>query len=110
MAKSKKARRDEPEVKYFMLVRKGLVQRWTTAIDGQESKVWPMAKSIDDAKRLAKYLKAAPDVRAAEIGAVQNETLEGHITLAIEEGCSAACCVMGWNADGSPIWGWINFD
>jgi hypothetical protein len=109
MAK-KKPKRDKKEIKYFMLVRQGLVQRCTQTIDGQQKKLWPLVQSIDDGKRLAAFLKAGPDVRVAEIGSVEGETLDGHIELAMNEGCYAAVCVLGWNADGSPKQGWILFN
>lgn len=96
---------------FYMLVRKGMVQRLLGKNhDGQPAKVWPIAESHTDAWLLAKWFKAQSkstgDVRPAAIGSVNGETLEGHIKMAMDEGCVACYCVSGWNTDGSPIWKW----
>src|SRR4051812_35694777 len=85
----------------YMFVRNGLVQRLTT----QRGKRWPVAQTHTDAMRLAKWFKPA-GVRPALVGSVPSETLAGHITMALHEGCIGACCVMGWLEDGSPTWGY----
>jgi hypothetical protein len=92
----------------YMLVRQGFVQRLIVTRDGQEVLVWPVTQTLADAKRLCEQLQR-PGVRPAEIGSAPGETLEGHIAMALEEGCVAACCVMGWQEDGSPEWGWKLF-
>jgi len=95
---------------YWMLVHRGLMQYWVVERNGKPDKVWPMAKTREDAARLGEFLKAGPDVRPALIGSVKGETMEGLVELALGAGCSAACCVDGWSADGSPVLGWIRFD
>ncbi len=93
-----------------MLVRKGLVQRFYVQMDGQQVKAWPVAQTLEDAQKLMKYLNVRKGVRAAEIGSVQGETLEGHINLAMNEGCKIVCCVLGWTSDGAPEWGYMPID
>ncbi len=92
-----------PDQEFFMLVRKGLVQRREVKILGREMLMWPVAETHADMKRLAEHW-GCTDARPARIGSLQGETLEGHIALALEDGCEAICCVNGWNADGSPRW------
>ena len=70
--------------------------------------MWPVAESHADAQRLAKWMiengGAPQDVRPALIGSVEGETLEGHIALAMEDGCAMISCVCGWTDDVSPTW------
>lgn len=94
---------------YYMLVRKGLVQRMYVEFRGERVKAWPVVESVRDGKRLAKFMNRK-DVRPARIGSVEGEDLAGHIEMAINEDCRLTCCVSGWNEDGSPEWKFIPFD
>ena len=94
---------------YYMLVRKGIVQHLSRTKDGRTMKVWPLAKTQEDAQRLCEYLKNQ-QVRPAKIGSIPGETNEGLIEMMLSEGCVGMCCVLGWEEDGSPKWGWIHFD
>ena len=90
------------EKTFWMLVRKGLVQR--IMLEGGR-RASPIAESWEDAQLLARYLglgKRGP--APAKIGSGDGETLEGHIALAIQDGCEVIICVDGWLADGSPTW------
>ena len=89
---------------FFIIVTKGRVQRYS----GIGGTIWPMAETHEDAARLCKWF-GRPGIRPARIGSVPGETLEGHIHLAIMDGCVAAGCVAGWHSDGSPRWKWIKF-
>jgi hypothetical protein len=89
---------------FFMLVRKGRVQRYSVGAAGPS--IWPIAETFGDAKRLCEWF-GGPSVRAARIGSVSGESLEGHLKLAIEDGCVAVYCVAGWHEDGSPQWKYI---
>lgn len=102
---------------FYMLVRQGKVQRMpASTADDANAQVWPIARTHADALRLAKWFhKTNPSahnskVRPALIGSIKGETLEGHITLALKEGCIGTACVAGWLRDGSPEWGWLPFD
>ncbi len=95
---------------YYMLVRRGKVQRAQHIHVGDKiGRVWPVARTAEDALRLIRHWKLK-DTMPAMIGSLEGETLEGHIRLALEDRCLAAVCVMGWNDDGSPIFGEINCD
>jgi hypothetical protein len=94
---------------WYMLVRKGFVQRLMFEKDGIPAKAWPIADNLQDAKRLCKLFNN-PKIRPALIGSVEGETVAGHIRLAIEEGCFAVGRVKGWAEDGEPIWDWLIFD
>jgi len=94
---------------FYMLVRRGKVQRIKVTKDGKPTLVWPVAETHADAKRLAIWC-GKPGVRVAQIGSVERETLEGHLRLAISEGCVAVCCVRDWAPDGSPLWKWLPLD
>lgn len=96
-----------------MLVRRGLTQRHEATFNGRRVKVWPVARTHADALRLLRWLRkvkrqSLSQISVAKIGSVEGETLEGHIELAIKEGCEGICCVLGWNKDGSPKWGWLS--
>lgn len=91
---------------FHILVREGFVQRIMGEVNGEPAKIWPIAESHADANRLARWLKN-PGVVAAQIGSVEGETLEGHVKIALEDGCEVIACVSGWNADGSPQWKYI---
>lgn len=90
------------EPTYFCLVTNGIVQYWAKA---NGDKYFPVAKTRADAARLARWWKS--DASPAQIGSVSGETLEGHITAAVDAGCVAFCCPQRWNSDGSPVWGFI---
>ena len=94
---------------FYMLVRKGLVQRHTATTPNGRSLIWPVAESHEDAAKLALFFSKGRDtgVRAARIGEVQGETLEGHLAMAMEEGCVAVACVAGWEPDGRPKGKWL---
>jgi hypothetical protein len=89
----------------YMLVRNGRTTRWGNP---NGTRLWPIAKTHEEAVRLKRYLRAE-DATVAKIGSVQGETLQGLIYLAIADGCVGACCPMGWNGD-EPQWGFIMFD
>ncbi|MCA9070870.1 MAG: hypothetical protein KDA84_18200, partial [Planctomycetaceae bacterium] len=86
---------------YYMLVRQGRVQRIEAMGDGKPMLAWPVAKTHGDAKRLCNHL-GIPGISPAKIGSLDGETLEGHVAMAMEERCSAACCICGWKDDGEP--------
>lgn len=94
---------------YYMLVRKGMVQRIPVKWLGDDVLAWPVVETHSDAIRFAART-GIPGVRPALIGSVNGETLEGHIGLALEEGCRLVICIAGWNSDGSPKWKYIPFD
>lgn len=109
MAKKKLPKRRKPapssEPTFYMLVRAGRVQRQDVTFEGVPTKVWPVAESYDDAKRLAEFLKVwSEGVRPAMVGSIENETLQGHIGMAMDEGCEFIACVAGWSEAGEPIW------
>jgi hypothetical protein len=89
---------------YFMIVSRGRVQRLDASKRGPV--FWPIAETHADARRLCEWF-GKPGIRPARIGSVPGETLEGHISLAIEDGCAAVGCVAGWAPDGSPTWKWL---
>lgn len=93
---------------YYMLVKRGLVQCIKVTMYGRSAVVWPLTKTHKDAQRLCEYLRNS-EARPARIGSRPGETMERHIATAIEQGCVAAWCVLGWENDGSPKWGWIPF-
>jgi len=90
---------------YWMLMRKGRVQNFggRHALTGEPARFLPVASTFEDAKRLADWM-GDKDIRPAQIGSVEGETLSHHISLSIEQGCVATYCVDGWNNDGSPRW------
>lgn len=94
----------------WMLVRKGHPQR----MKQRGGLVWPVARTQADAVKLAAFfvakMQADPSIRPARVGSMQGETLEGHIRLAIEEGCRSIVVVQGWNIDGSPKFGEMKID
>jgi len=90
---------------FYMLVRKGMVQRVNQPGIG---KVWPVTETLEDAKRLARFFKRK-GLRPALIGSVPGETLEGHIQMAYEEGC-IAIAMFDWDPDGSPRLRTLTFD
>ncbi len=92
----------------YILVKRGFVQRVIVSFNGKPCKAWPLASSFDDAKRLTKWFGIWKDgVRPTKIGSISGETVEGHIVLALHEGCKVMIKVVGWNQDGSPEWGHI---
>lgn len=97
--------------KYF-LVRQGSVQRVMADPlgDGVMRKCWPVAHSHEDAQRLIDFFKVRDKgVRPAEFGTVPGETMEGHITIALQEGCEFIITPAGWSEDGQPLqWGRID--
>jgi len=104
----------------WMLVRRGVVQRYAGArfpcrtVNGitiieQDTTCWPVAKSHDDALRLAKWT-GREGVRPAKIGSVPGETLEGHVRLALQEGISLMVIVSGWTKAGAPIWDLVSIE
>lgn len=97
-----------PESTMWMLVREGIVQYLETDIDGKREKVWPVARTHEDAVKLAAHF-GKKGIVPAQIGSVQEETLKGHITLAIQQGCVGALVVQGWNDDGSPQYGFQDY-
>ncbi|MEX2217054.1 MAG: hypothetical protein WD768_23280 [Phycisphaeraceae bacterium] len=92
----------EPDT--YMLVRRGLVQRTFASVGGFQKKIWPVAESMPNARKLAAFLKCDSDVVPARIGSMPDETMQGHVRLAIKEQCQLIVCVAGWEADGSPKW------
>ena len=93
----------------WILVREGKVQRLGGVRVGDKSgKVWPVAETREDAMKLVKCF--GEGTTAALIGSAPGETLESHIEMAIDEGCIAIVSPRGWNEDGSPIWGLIEFN
>lgn len=94
----------------FFLARQGYVQRVMADPigDGVMRKCWPVANTHDDAMQLVDFFKMRDKgVRPAEFGSVQGETLDGHIQLALNEGCEFVICPVGW-VNGSPQWGHID--
>jgi hypothetical protein len=113
MAKRKKRKpQTTGKVPRYFLARKGYVQRMMADPlgDGVLRKCWPVAKTHEDAQRLIDFLKVRDTgVRPAEFGTVPGETLEGHIQLALQEGCEFIVSPAGWGEDGQPIqWGRID--
>jgi hypothetical protein len=94
---------------FYILVKSGVVQNtMVSGPAGHPVKAFMVAESIDDANKLVDYLGVrSQGVRPALIGSVDGETLEGHLALAIEDGCELIICPQGWNDDKSPIWGVI---
>jgi hypothetical protein len=113
MAKRRKRKPTGPDnrPRYF-LARKGYIQRFMADPlgDGVMRKCWPVAKTHEDAQRLIDFLKVREDgTRPAEFGTVPGETIEGHIEVAVEEGCEFIVMPNGWTEDGQPIqWGKID--
>ncbi len=71
-----------------------------------------VAETFEDALRLGKWLTRKNHkrgVRPARIGSVQGETLDGHISCAIGEGCSLIACIAGWEGD-EPVWKYIDME
>ncbi len=94
----------------FFLARQGFVQRVMAdpVGDGVMRKCWPVANTHDDAMRLVDFFKCRADgVRPAEFGSVQGETLEGHVEMALKEGCEFVICPVRW-VDDVPQWGHID--
>ena len=88
-----------------MLTRKGKVMHFGGADrdTGEPARFFPIAESFEDAKRLAEWT-GDRDVRPAEIGSAQGETLGAQILASVGQGCTATYCVDDWNDDGSPRW------
>lgn len=98
----------EPEL--WILVQRGRVQRTIAEYQGIGRRVWPVAGSYADARRLIEWLAAWREgVRPSRIGEVQGDSLEAQIGSAISDGCIGSCLVDGWNDDGSPRWRWHLF-
>jgi hypothetical protein len=93
---------------FWMLVRRGKTVRIGATKHGKPTKIWPVAETEADARKLAKHV--GEGTRAALIGSAPGETLQNHIALAMEDGCAAIACVAGWKADGSPKWKWLPID
>jgi hypothetical protein len=96
----------------YIILKRGHVQRIRAnrRNDGSPIIVWPVARTHEDAKRLAQWISkeyGIQGLRADRIGSVEGETLDRHINSALSDGCEAVCCVDHWNADGSPAWVWI---
>ncbi len=102
-----KRRKEKP---YFILVNRGLVQRLQCSVNGRDAKCWPVARTHEDATTLARYFVKHADadvtIRPALIGSVPGETLMGHISMALDEGCEYVLCPLAWD-DGKPMWGHI---
>jgi hypothetical protein len=118
MAKKRKPRRRQrPQPKSgndWILVRQGFVQRVTTDLlgDGVMRKCWPIASTWEDANKLVDFFKVREQgVRPAQIGSAEHEgvreTLEGHIAMALQEGCEFLIKPVAW-VDGMPKWGHID--
>lgn len=97
---------------HWMLVRQGKVQRMMATKGGKPIKVWPIFETQADAMRMTMKMKNIDGgaVRPAMIGSIDGETLDGHIKMAIKEGCAAACCPQSFDDNDDPVWGWIMFD
>jgi hypothetical protein len=108
---ARRRRRPTRKIETWILTNRGFVQRCSySQNDGTTGKAWPTAATHADAVRLCHYLDVWKyGVRPALIGSVEGESLDRHIEMAIEEGCRYACRPMGWNEDGSPQWGVIDF-
>ncbi len=95
------------DTNYYMLVRKGHVQRSRIKDKdtGESILAWLVTETHDDAWRLIKFLCGTNhrNVRPALIGSLQGETLEVCVRSAMHDGCRRICCVHGWNEDGSPV-------
>jgi hypothetical protein len=94
---------------FYMFVRRGLVQRMPVIINGESALVWPVARTHQDALKLSRNFNV-PGLRPALIGSIKGETLEGHLNLALYEGCVGMAVVDGWDRNDSPIWGYLPFD
>jgi hypothetical protein len=92
----------------YLFVRQGYVQHMMGYLNGELIRIWPVALTHADAMRVCRW-SGAPDIRPLLIGAVQGETLEGHIALAFKKGAAAAVCPLDWDPDGAPVWGVCNF-
>jgi len=93
----------------YMLVRRGNVQFMPVEICGGSALAWPVARSHRDALKLSKKF-GVQDVRPALIGSIKGETIEGHLFLALDQGCAGMAIVNGWDRNDSPIWGYIPFN
>ena len=96
----------EDAAPFWIMVRKGSVQRLPITHHGRPALAWPVADDDVKARRLARWLsdRNGKTIRAARIGSVQGETFAGHCALAVQERCVALCCVADFAADGSPVW------
>lgn len=86
----------------WILIKKGKTQRLAgVELNGEQTRTLQIASSREDAKKLAAW-HGDPDITTALIGSIEGETLEGHIKIAMEDGCEVLAHVIGWNPDGSP--------
>lgn len=98
MKKKKRHEQPKSEPQFFMMVKNGFVQRME--IEGELS--WITALSLEDINRFIKHIDAWDDgIRGSLIGSVPGETLDGHIELALKEGCTKFLNVY-WE-DGKPL-------
>ena len=93
--------------KFWIFVRKGFTQR----LSASPGMMWPVAESHEKATQLLQhYGWDKQGIRVARIGSVEGETLQGHIRIAMEDGCLGVCCFDGLDNQGQPTWKYLLFD